>query len=115
MCRCCLVSLTNRSKLGTAIGAVRSYLSSVTELCQDMFCRVCGFRVRIWPSYRTCGSSGHGNGSLAELTEVPGTGVQHGLQVLQNSQKFQVGTRMLYPYPGYCGTGVQNLQKFLAG
>ena len=62
--------------------------------------------------------SGYGYGSLTELTEVPGTG----MEVLQNSQKFRVGTRMLYPYPyphpgiftraypypGYCATGVQN-------
>ena len=70
-------------------------------------------------SYR---SSGHGYGSLTELTEVPGTS----MEALRNPQKFRVGTRMLYPYPyphpgiftgaypypGYCATSVQNLQKF---
>ena len=30
---------------------------------------------------------------------------------LQNSHKFRVGIRILYPYPGCCGAGVQNLQK----
>ena len=37
-----------------------------------MFCRVCGFRVRVWESYRTSRSFGYGYGSLTELTEVPG-------------------------------------------
>ena len=34
-------------------------------------------------------------GSLTELTQVPGTG----MEVLQNSHRFRVGTRVLYPYP----------------
>ena len=60
--------------------------------------------------------------SLTELTGVTGTG----MGVVQNSQKFRVGTRMsypypyphagiftrAYPYPGYCATSLQNLQKF---
>ena len=38
------------------------------------------------------------------------------MQVLQNSQKFREQVQiMLHPYPGYCGTGVQNSQKFRAG
>ena len=45
------------------------------------------FRVRVRKCYRSHTSSGY-----------CGTGVQ-------NSQKFQTGTKMLYPYPGYCGTG----------
>ena len=36
---------------------------------------------------------GYGYESRAQLTEVPGTG----MEVLQNSHKFRVGTRMLYP------------------
>ena len=59
---------------------------------------------------------------LTERTEVPG----HGMEVLHSSRKFRVvcvarayrthrtarvGMQMVYPYPGYCGTGVQNLQK----
>ena len=95
------------------------------------------FRVRVIPrvwfckyptvypaehNFFTCKSSGHGYGSLTELAEVPFTG----MEVLQNSHKFSVGIRMLYPhpypypcilkraypYPGYCGTGEQNLHKF---
>ena len=31
---------------------------------------------------------------------------------VQNLQKFGVGEKTLYPYPGYCGTGAQNLHKF---
>ena len=77
--------------------------------------------------------SGYGYGSLAAHTEVPGTCIEvlqdsqkfrvrvlteltegpgTGMQVLHNSQYFRVGIRMLCSYPGHCGTGVQNLQKF---
>ena len=69
--------------------------------------------------------------SFTEVTEVPGKGIGF-LQNLQdfwvrvrkcfrtrsssgycgtgvqNSQKFAVGMKMLYPYPGHCGTGVYN-------
>ena len=69
--------------------------------------------------------SGYGCGSLAELTEVPGTGT---CTDVLDSLTSPVGTRMLYtyphpyphpgifarvyPYPGYCTTAVHNLQKF---
>ena len=73
-----------------------------------MFCRVCGFRVRVW--------------EFTELPEVSGTG----MEVLQNSQKFRVlwhgGTELTEVPGGYkkCCTrtpgivarGVQNSQKF---
>ena len=73
-----------------------------------MFCRVLGFRVRVWESYRTSRSSGTG------------------MEVLQNSQKFRVlwhGRTELTEIPGglkKCCTrtpgivarGVQNSQKF---
>ena len=58
-----------------------------------------------YPGY--CGSG------LTELTEVPDKGVK----VLQNFQKFRVRVRMSYRTSrssGYCGTGVQNSQKFRA-
>ena len=42
------------------------------EYAKDMFCRVCGFRVRVWESYRASRSFGCGYGSVTELTEVPG-------------------------------------------
>ena len=37
-----------------------------------MFCRGCGFRVRVLASYRTPRSFGSGYGSVTELPEVPG-------------------------------------------
>ena len=37
------------------------------------------------------------------------------VEVLQNSQKFRAGTRMLYAYPGYRGTGVQNVLTEISG
>ena len=40
---------------------------------------------------------GTGMEVLEELTEVPRT--RTGMEVLQNSQKYRVDTRMLYPYP----------------
>ena len=43
-------------------------------------------RVRVWKSYKTHRSSGYGYGSLADLREDSGTG----MEVLQNSQKFRV-------------------------
>ena len=45
----------------------RDGISTITRLV--MFCRVCGFRVRVWKSYR---SSGYGYGNLTELPKVPG-------------------------------------------
>ena len=48
------------------------------------------------------------------LTEVPGKG----MGILQNLQKFRVRVRKCYRThrsSGYCGTGVQNSQKFRAG
>ena len=44
-------------------------------------------------SCRTYRTSKYGYGGLEKLTEWSGT------EVLRNSQKFQVGTRRLYPYP----------------
>ena len=42
------------------------------QIFKVMFCRVCGFRVRVWESYRTTRSFGYGHGFVTELTEVPG-------------------------------------------
>ena len=123
-------------------------------------CRVCGFRVRVWESYRTSGSFGYGYGSVTELTEVTGNvarshrthrevpggykkcrtrtpgivarDVQNSRKLrvrvwkscrtsrssgycgtgVQNLQKFRAGVKMVYPYPGYCSTVVQILHKF---
>ena len=37
-----------------------------------MFCRVCGFRVRVWDSYETSRSFGYGYGIVTELPKVTG-------------------------------------------
>ena len=72
-----------------------------------MFCRVCGFRVRVWESYRTSRSFGNGYGSVTELTEVPGI-VARAYRTHRSSGRVQ---NMLYPYPGYCGTGCTELTE----
>ena len=41
------------------------------EISKVMFCKVCGFRVRVWASYITSRSFGYGYGSVTELTDVP--------------------------------------------
>ena len=87
-----------------------------------VFCRVCGFRVRVWGSYRTSRIFGYGYGSVTELPEAPGI-VAEAYKTSRSSGRVQ---NKLYPYPGYCregrielpevpGTGmnvVQNFQKF---
>ena len=67
-----------------------------------MFCRVYGFRVKVSESYRTSRSFGYEHGSVAELTEVPGI-VARACRTHRSSGRVQ---KMLYLYPGYCGTGV---------
>ena len=66
-----------------------------------MFCRVCGIRVRVWESFRTYKRFGYGYGSVTELTEVPGI-VARAYITYRSSRR---GQNILYPYPGYCGTG----------
>ena len=44
------------------------------------------FRARVWGSYRTYRSSGYGYGSVIELTEAPGSG----MNFIQNLQKFRI-------------------------
>ena len=69
----------------------------------------------IWEPYRTYKSSGYGYASVTALTEDPGIVAQAYIThrspgycgTSHNSQKFRVGMKMLYPYPGYCGMGVQ--------
>ena len=72
-------------------------MSERTENSKVMFCRVCGFRVRVWESCRNSRSFGYGYGSVTELIEVPGgfkicvtrtPGIV--TRVVQNSQKFRV-------------------------
>ena len=72
----------------------------MTDSTTLKFWRVCGFRVRVWGSYRTYRSFGYGYGSVTELAEVPGI-VAQPCRTHRSSGRVQ---NMLYPYPGYCGT-----------
>ena len=44
----------------------------MAEFSKVLFCRVCGFRVRVWGFYRTSKSFGYGCESGTELPEVSG-------------------------------------------
>ena len=109
------------------------------QISKVTFCRVGGFRVRVWECCRTHTNSGYSGTGVqkthrssgqvqkmlypypgycgtgpTELTEVPGTG----MNVIQNSQKFRVQVWKSYRThrsSRYCGTGVQNSQKYRAG
>ena len=72
-----------------------------------MFFRVCEFRVRVWESCRTSRSFGYGYGCVTELTEVPGF-VARAYRTHRSSGRVQ---KVLYPYPGYCGTGRTELKE----
>ena len=92
------------------------------EISKVMFSRVCGFQLRVWESCRSPRSFGYGYGSATELTEVPSI-VARAYRTHRSSGRAQ---KMLYPYPGYGGTGrteltelpgtdmnvLQNSQKF---
>ena len=75
--------------------------------CTLKFCRVCRYRVRVWGLYRTSRSFGYGYGSVTELSEVPGI-VAQAYRTHGSSGRVQ---NMLYPYPGYCGTGLTELTE----
>ena len=72
-----------------------------------MFCRVCGFRVRVWESCRTSRSCRYGYGSVTELSEVLGIGARVYI-TLTCSGRVQ---NVYYPYPGYCVTGRTELTE----
>ena len=76
-------------------------------ICKVIFGRVCGFRVRVLESYRTSRSFGYGYESVTELPEVPGI-VARAYITHRSSGRVQ---KVLYPYPGYCGTGCTELTK----
>ena len=73
-----------------------------------MFCRVCGFRVRVWESYRTSRSFGHGYGSVTELTQVPGI-VARAYRSHRSSGRIQ---KCCTRTPGIVARGLQNSHKF---
>ena len=70
-----------------------------------MLCRVCGLRVRVWESYSPSKSFEYGCESVTELPEVPGI-VARAYTTHRISGGIQ---NLLYPYPGYCGTGCTEL------
>ena len=72
-----------------------------------MFCRVCGVCVRVWESYRTSRRFGYGYESVPEVPEVPGI-VARAYRNHRSSGRVQ---KVLYPYPGYCGTGCAELTE----
>ena len=76
-----------------------------TQLCRVMFCKVRGFRVTVWESYRTSRSFGYGYGSVPELPELLGI-VALPYRTHRISGRIQ---NVLYQYPGYCGTGLPEL------
>ena len=82
-------------------------LGALVLYCKVMLCRACGFRVRVWESYRTSRSFGYWHGSVTELTEVPGI-VARAYRTHRSSGRVQ---KMLYLYPGYCGTGAYRTHR----
>ena len=72
-----------------------------------MFCRVCGFRVKVRESYTTSRSFGYGYESVTELPEVSGV-VARAYITDRRSGRVQ---KVLYPYPGYCGTRCAELTQ----
>ena len=77
-----------------AAAAAAAAANSIKQLSKVMFCRVCGFRVRVWESYRTSRSFGYGYGCVTELTEVPGIVAR-----AYRTQKLRVGTKSAVPVP----------------
>ena len=75
--------------------------STYVQLFKVMFCRVCGFRVRVWESYRTSRSFGYWYENVTEPPEVPGI-VARAYRTHGSTGRVR---KALYPYPGYCGTG----------
>ena len=86
---------------------VRKLTTQDTQISKVMFCRVCGFRVRVWEFYRTSSSFGYGCGSVTELTEVSGI-VARACRTHRSCGRVQ---KVPYPYPGYCGTGSTELTE----
>ena len=78
------------------------------EYFKVMYCRVCGSRVRVWESYRTSRSFGHGYGSVTEHTEVPGIVVRAYRTHRSSGYGYECATE-LTEVPG---TGMKVLQNF---
>ena len=96
---------TVASRKSLHVGATTAVRRSIPVYCKVMFCRVCGFRVRVWESDRTSRTFRHGYESATELPKVPGI-VARACIAHRSSGRIQ---KVLYPYPGYCGTGCTEL------
>ena len=95
--------LASRAALAARDGRARNntkkMLTGQKEEAHDfkvMFCRVCGFRVRVWESYRTARSFGYGYGSVTESTEIPGIAAR----AYRTHRSFGREQTVMYPYPG---------------
>ena len=75
------------------------------------FCRVCGFLVRVWESYRTSRSFWYGYESVTELAEVPGIVARAYRTNRSSGHGYECPTE-LTEVPGTCTNALQNLQKF---
>ena len=77
-----------------------------------VWCRVCVFRVRVWNSSRAYTSFGYGYGSLTELTKLAGRYESYWMSLYPSPSPHSGIFKRAQPYPGYCATRVENLQKF---
>ena len=75
---------------------------NLEQFFKVMFCRVCGFRVRVWESYRTSRSFGYGYGSVTEHTEVPGI-VARAYRTHRSSGRVQ---KIMFPYSWSMAAGL---------
>ena len=64
-------------------------------------------RVRVWESYRTSSSLAYGYEGVTELPEIPGI-VARAYRTHRGSGRVR---KVVYPYPGYCGTGCTELTE----
>ena len=94
---------------GSIVGATGCVVvCQCIQSSKDMFCMVCGFRVRVWESCRTSRSFVYGYKDVTELAQVPGN-VAREYGTRRSSGRVQnCCTRT----PGSAALGVQNSQKF---
>ena len=92
-------------------GRVQKPNDASMELSKAMFCRVWGFRVRVWASHRTSRSFGYGYGSVAELTEAPGI-VARAYRTHRSSRYGYERHKELKEVPGTGMKVLQKVQKF---
>ena len=86
---------------------IRDRYIPVPVYCARVLQKSQKFWVRVWGSYRTYARFGYGYGSVTELTEIAGI-VARAYRTHKSSGRVQ---KMLYPYPGYCGTARTELTE----